>query len=59
MDEREIRLRCIEAAAKAPMVHNDGPAAGVQAVAAQWAAWVLGEDPAPAGDSAEGVKNLL
>jgi hypothetical protein len=40
--EREIRLRCIEAAAKSPIVHKDGPAAGVLAVAEAWSAWVLG-----------------
>ena len=41
MDEREVRLRCIEAAAKTPMVHNEGHAAGVLAVAQQWAEWIL------------------
>lgn len=41
MDEREIRLRCIEAAAKSPMIHQGGPAAGVQEVARAWAEWVM------------------
>lgn len=41
MTETEVRLRCIEAAARAPMVHQDGPAAGVLAVAKGWAAWVV------------------
>lgn len=45
MDEREIRLRCIEAAAKTPMVHAAGQAAGVLEVAKEWAAWVLGSLP--------------
>ncbi len=49
IDEREVRLRCIEAAAKTPMVHNDGPAAGVLSVAWAWAAWVLDAKPAPLG----------
>lgn len=40
MDEREVRLRCLEAAAKAPIVHNEGPATGVLAVARAWAEWV-------------------
>lgn len=33
-------MRCLEAAAKAPMVHVGGPAIGVLEVARQWAAWV-------------------
>ncbi len=37
MDEREVRLRCIEAASKAPMVHQTGPAVGVLEVARVWA----------------------
>jgi hypothetical protein len=36
----EIRLRCIEAAAKSPIVHKDGPAAGVLATAQEWSTWV-------------------
>jgi len=48
MDEREIRLRCIEAAAKSPIVHNNGPAAGVVEVAGQWAAFVLQDAKADA-----------
>jgi hypothetical protein len=39
--DKEIRLRCIEAAAKSPIVHRDGAAAGVQEVATTWAAWVI------------------
>lgn len=58
MDEREIRLRCIEAAAKTPMVHTAGQAAGVLEVAKQWAAWALAGDPIP-GDPAAGVKMVL
>ena len=41
MDEREIRLRCIEAAARAPMTHESGYSAGVLQAAGQWAAFVL------------------
>ena len=44
MDANEIRLRCIEAAAKTPAVHPQGHAAGVQETAAQWAAWVMGSE---------------
>lgn len=47
--EREVRLRCIEAAARAPVVHQNGPAAGVLAVAQTWAEWVSGVRPAPLG----------
>ena len=45
MDEREIRLRCIEAAAKNPTPHTDGFAAGVLEAAKVWAEWIL---PVPA-----------
>ena len=41
MDELEIRLRCIEAAAKTPMVHPQGQAAGVQATASVWFNWII------------------
>lgn len=51
MDEREIRLRCIEAAAKTPMVHPQGQAAGVQAVASAWFDWIISK-PEGAGKSA-------
>lgn len=40
MDEREIRLRCIEAAAKNPVPHPDGFAAGAMEAAQQWFAWI-------------------
>lgn len=43
MDEREIRLRCIEAAAKNPVPHKDGFGAAVLEQAKQWSAWVLSE----------------
>lgn len=52
MTETEVRLRCIEAAARAPMVHNAGPAAGVLEVAKGWAIWVVASPeakPAPLG----------
>jgi hypothetical protein len=42
----EVRLRLIEAAARAPVVHKDGPAAGVLEVAKTWADWVLGSQKA-------------
>lgn len=41
MDEREIKLRCIEAAAKTPTVHLDGHAAGVVATASDWFNWII------------------
>ena len=43
-DEREVRLRLIEAAAKSPMPHDHGYAAGVLAAAQGWAAWVFGTE---------------
>ena len=57
MEEREIRLRCIEAAAKAPIVHQDGPAAGVLETAQRWAAWAMHGDQ-PAGQVAAGTLSL-
>ena len=56
-DAREIRLRCIEAAAKSGcgFAHGGGPAAGALAVAKEWAAWVI--DPAPSAQ--EGAKPPL
>ena len=40
MDALEVRLRCIEAAARNPTPHADGFAAGVLETARQWAGWV-------------------
>lgn len=52
MDEREIRTRCIEAAARAPIVHQNGSVAGVLEAARQWEAWIVGRAPAPEGGKA-------
>ena len=41
MDEREIRLRLIEAAARNPQPHAAGYAAGVKESAECWFAWVM------------------
>jgi hypothetical protein len=41
MDELEVRMRCIEAAAKLQMVHLEGTDKGVLRVAQLWAEWVL------------------
>lgn len=58
MDLDEIRLRCLEAASKAPIVHNEGPEVGVLAVARRWAAWVeVGDSAVP--PAADGVDGLL
>lgn len=43
MDEREIRLRLIEAAARNPLPHAQGLAAGVLETAKVWEAYVLGK----------------
>lgn len=40
LTDREIRLRCIEAAARAPIVHPKGPAEGVLEVAKVWEQWI-------------------
>jgi hypothetical protein len=40
VDDAEIRLRCIEAAAKTPAVHPNGYAAGVQEAASIWFNWI-------------------
>jgi len=55
MDEREIRLRCIEVAARAPVVHAFGPAAGVVEVASHWFDWVISE---PKGATKAGTLKL-
>lgn len=47
LDEREVRMRCLEAAARAGVGATDpqGPAAGVKQTAAGWADWVLAGTP--------------
>lgn len=58
MDLDEIRLRCLEAASKAPIVHNEGPESGILAVARRWAAWVeVGDSALP--PIADGADELL
>ena len=53
MDEREIKLRCIEAAAKTPTVHLKGQAEGVVEIASAWFNWIIsppkGENSKPLG----------
>jgi hypothetical protein len=41
MDEREIKLRCIEAASKTPTVHLHGHSAGVLEIASDWFDWII------------------
>lgn len=43
MDAAEIRLRLIEAAARNPVPHTDGFAAGVLEAAAKWEEFVTGK----------------
>lgn len=43
MDEREIRLRLVEAAARFPVPHKDGFAAGALEAAQKWEQYVLGK----------------
>jgi len=48
MDAIEVRMRCIEAAAKNPTPHNDGFPTGTLESAKMWAEWVLpGPETAP------------
>jgi hypothetical protein len=56
MDEREIRLRCIEAAAKSPNSHVGGFAAGVLEDAQKWAEWVVNPDAKVVNPDAKVVK---
>ena len=44
MDAREVRLRCIEAAARNPDTrHPGGLAAGVLVAAQAWEAWIIND----------------
>lgn len=59
MDKQEIRLRCIEAAARNPTPHPKGYAAGILEAAQEWEAWV-GATQELAGEPAKnGVSELL
>lgn len=42
LSDREVRLRLIEAAARAPNFHKDGFVAGVVETAKVWHEWVKG-----------------
>ena len=41
MEINELRLRCIEAAARYPAVHNGGWAEGVKVVVSVWFDWIV------------------
>lgn len=56
MDAKEIRLRCIEAAARQPFPHKDGPVAAVQHAASIWFDWINGDSPVPGVAKPEPVK---
>lgn len=59
MDEREIRLRLIEAAARNPLPHAQGFAAGVIETAAIWEQFVRGPQKISGGnESAAGTLRL-
>ncbi len=53
MDDKEIKLRCIEAAAKTPTVHLNGHAMGVQETASAWFDWIISP---PKGDASGTLK---
>lgn len=40
LSDAEIKLRCIEAAARSPQVHPDGHAVGVKETANHWFDWI-------------------
>lgn len=44
LTEQEVRLRCIEAAARFPQVHPDGPARGVLEAASLWFHWIISKE---------------
>jgi hypothetical protein len=44
--EREVRLRCVEAAARNPTPHPEGYTAGILEAAEKWATWIFGGRPA-------------
>lgn len=54
MDSVEIRMRCIEAAAKNPLPHPEGYAMGILTTAEIWEKYVLGS----AAQQAQGSKTL-
>lgn len=49
MEAIEVRMRCLEAAAKVPAVHVHGQKEGIQEMAETWANWVLASTPATPG----------
>ena len=57
MDQAEIRLRLIEAAARNPTPHRDGFAAGVLEAAQKWEQYVRG-DSAPQSPQGKGTLGL-
>jgi hypothetical protein len=58
MDDKEVRLRCIEAAAKSPTPHSRGYAAGVQESAESWYLWINSQS-VPEGIPAVGAEVLF
>ncbi len=48
MNDREIRLRCVEAATKSPIPHPGGYVVGALEAAARYEQFVVGGAPAPA-----------
>jgi hypothetical protein len=56
MTPPEIRMRCLEAAAKNPIPHKDGFAVGILECAKFWAAWV--EKGGTLGVPKKGVDDL-
>jgi len=57
MDAIEVKMRCIEAAARNPLPHSGGMAVGVLESAQKWSEWVLGQ-PQAAQAGAKGPLGL-
>jgi hypothetical protein len=51
MTNQEIRMRCVEAAAKQGHPHRDGPAAGALETASAWFDWIVSEPRPAAGEA--------
>lgn len=58
LSDEEIRLRCIEAAARNPQVHQGGYAAGVLEMAGAYEAFVRGTAAPTALDRLKGTLGL-
>lgn len=56
--EREVRMRCIEAASRAPNAHMQGYGKGVLQDAEAWSDWILNPKGPAAGDGKKSADDL-